>query len=453
MGRAFGAVPLNLNETLARGDFAGALALIRPLLTARPEDPVLLRLAGHCLARVGRHDESEHHWKQALHIVPGCPEATCGLGELRLDQGDFSAALNLFQSAPSSIRSQLGALSALERSGRLDEAVALVEAHADLLHDGQFAYAAAVALDRAGQPQRALNILQGALDQTTKPVVQKRLWFRIGRILDAAGDHEGAWSAWTNANALLEPNWDPEKTRRTFEAIKAIPLKPGPTPCAATPVFVVGLPRCGSTLLESKLASRHGVTALGEDSSLLRAAHALPGGWPKGAAEFQKSTRPEGWWSESGETTTFVDKNLFNHLVLPFILHVLPNARFIHLRRNQADTLLSCFAEPLPARLHPWTTSPGRLSQYAALHNDLMSHWSKQMPTEQWLEISYESMVQDMDATLRTVGQFAGINVEQQKSTDEATAPKPITISYEQLGAVRTDRSGRGQRYEAWFTR
>ena len=65
MGRAFGAVPLNLNETLARGDFAGALALIRPLLTARPEDPVLLRLAGHCLARVGRHDESEHHWKQA----------------------------------------------------------------------------------------------------------------------------------------------------------------------------------------------------------------------------------------------------------------------------------------------------------------------------------------------------------------------------------------------------
>ena len=139
--------------------------------------------------------------------------------------------------------------------------------------------------------------------------------------------------------------------------------------------------------------------------------------------------------------------------MLPFILHVLPNARFIHLRRNQADTLLSCFAEPLPARLHPWTTSPGRLSQYAALHNDLMSHWSKQMPTEQWLEVSYESMVQDMDATLRTVGQFAGINVEQKKSTDEAAEPKPITISYEQLGAVRTDRSGRGQRYEAWFTR
>ena len=178
------------------------------------------------------------------------------------------------------------------------------------------------------------------------------------------------------------------------------PVEARPIPCAATPVFVFGLPRCGYTLLESKLASRNGVTALGEDSSLLRAAHALPGGWPKGAAELQKSTRPEGWWSESEETTTFVDKNLFNHLVLPFILHVLPNARFIHLRRNQADTLLSCFAEPLPARLHPWTTSPGRLSQYAALHNDLMSHWSKQMPTEQWLEVSYESMVQDMDATL-----------------------------------------------------
>ena len=67
-----------------------------------------------------------------------------------------------------------------------------------------------------------------------------------------------------------------------------------------------------------------------------------------------------------------------------------------------------------------------------------------------WLEVSYESMVLDMDATLRTVGQFAEINVEQKKSTDESAAPKPITISYEQLGAVR---SGRGQRYEAWFTR
>lgn len=453
MGRTAGAVPLTLNETLARGDFAGALSLIRPLLAERPEDPVLLRLAGHCLARLGRHDESEQHWKQALQHVPGCPEATCGLGELRLDQGDFSAALHLFQSAPPSIRSQLGALCALERSGRLDEAVALVEAHADQLHDGQFAYAAAVALDRAGQPQRALDILREALDRTKQPVVQKRLWFRIGRILDAAGDHKNAWSAWTNANALLEPKWEPEKSSRTFEAIKAIPVKPGPTPCSATPVFVVGLPRCGSTLLESKLASRHGVTALGEDSSLLRAAHALPGGWPKGAAQLQQTPRPEGWWSEPGGTTTFVDKNLFNHLVLPFILHVLPNARFIHLRRDQADTLLSCFAEPLPARLHPWTTSPDRLRQYAALHNDLMSHWSSQMPKEQWLEVSYESMVQDMDTSVRTIGQFAGINTEQQKSGNEATAPKPITISYEQLGAVRTDRSGRGQRYEAWFTR
>ena len=127
MGRSVGAFPLSLNETLARGDFAGALALIRPMLAARPEDPALLRLAGHCLARLGRHNESETHWTQALQHVPGCPEATCGLAELRLDQGDFSAALDLFQSAPTSIRSQLGALTALERSGRLEEAVALVE--------------------------------------------------------------------------------------------------------------------------------------------------------------------------------------------------------------------------------------------------------------------------------------------------------------------------------------
>ena len=453
MGRSAGVVPLTLNEALAQGDFAGALGLIRPLLATRPEDPALLRLAGHCLARLGRHEESEAHWNQALQHIPGCPEATCGLAEVRLDQGDFAAALALFQSTPPSIRSQLGALSALERSGQLDEAVTLVESQTELLHDGQFAYAAAVTLDRAGQPKRALNILQEALDRTTQPVVQKRLWFRIGRLLDAAGDHEAAWTAWTNANALLEPAWDPEKTRRTFDAIKAIPIEPGPTPCAATPIFVVGLPRCGSTLLESKLASRHGVTALGEDPSLLRAAHALPGGWPKGGPQLKNADRPQGWWSEPDTTTAFVDKNLFNHLVLPFILHVLPNARFVHLRRDESDTLLSCFAEPLPARLHPWTTSPDRLRQYAELHNSLMDHWSRQMPKEQWLEVSYESMVQDMDASLRAIGQFAGINVEQQKSTDESTAPKSITISYEQLGAVRTDRSGRGQRYEAWFTR
>ena len=167
MGPAFGAVPLTLNETLARGNFSGALALIQPLLVERPQDPVLLRLAGHCLARLGRHDESEQHWQQALQQVPGCPEATCGLGELRLDQGDFSAALALFQSTPPSIRSQLGALSALERSGRIDEAVALVEAQTALLRDGQFAYAAAVTLDRAGQPKRALDILQEALPNTT----------------------------------------------------------------------------------------------------------------------------------------------------------------------------------------------------------------------------------------------------------------------------------------------
>lgn len=444
---------MSLNETLARGDFSGALALVTPLLQTRPQDPALLRLAGHCLARLGRHDQSEDHWLRALKEVPGCPEATCGLAELRMDQGDFSAALLLFQSAPKNLRSQLGALTALERAGQLEAAINLVEAEEELLSDGQFAYAAAVALDRAGQSERALKILQCAIDHQPQPIVQKRLWFRIGRLLDAAGDLGGAWSAWSTANTLLEPTWDDKKTKRTFEAIKEIPIKSGTTPCDASPIFIVGLPRCGSTLLESNLAKLAGVQALGEDSSLLRAAHSLSGGWPGGGGRLRTAPLPTGWWSHPGTATAFVDKNLFNHLVLPFILHVLPNARFVHLRRNQDDTLLSCFAEPLPARLHPWTTSPDRLRKYAAMHDDLMSHWSSNVPPEQWLEVSYETMVQDMDASLHTIGQFADINVDRKKLSSDAAAPTPITISYEQLGAISTTRSGRGKRYDSWFTR
>ena len=87
------------------------------------------------------------------------------------------------------------------------------------------------------------------------------------------------------------------------------------------------------------------------------------------------------------------------------------------------------------------------------MHDDLMSHWSSNVPPEQWLEVSYETMVQDMDASLHTIGQFADINVDRKKLSSDAAAPTPITISYEQLGAISTTRSGRGKRYDSWFTR
>ena len=183
---------------------------------------------------------------------------------------------------------------------------------------------------------------------------------------------------------------------------------------------MVGLPRCGSTLLESKLASRHGVTALGEDSSLLRAAHALPGGWPKGAAEDAARRMVV-------HPTTFVDKKTSSTTwCCPSSCTCCPTPA------NQAPERSCCRASSVCPHgctrgpLHP-TGSPNT-RRYTTTSCPI---GRTKCPKNNGSK-SLTAMVQDMDATLHTVGQFAGINVEQQKSTDDIhPSPSPsVTNSW-----------------------
>jgi hypothetical protein len=190
------------------------------------------------------------------------------------------------------------------------------------------------------------------------------------------------------------------------------------------PIFVIGMPRSGTTLVDRILSSHPDVQSAGElqnfsialkrasgsrtpnllDEDTLGRARELD--WRKLGAAYVGGTRPV-----TGQTPRFVDKLPHNFLYAGHIARALPNARIICLRRNAMDTCLSNFRQ-LFAQSSPFYDYSFDLldtGRYYVMFDRLMAHWKRVMP-ERILEIEYEAIVDDQEQTTRRLLEFCGLS-------------------------------------------
>ncbi|WP_271679446.1 tetratricopeptide repeat-containing sulfotransferase family protein [Thermomonas mangrovi] len=251
--------------------------------------------------------------------------------------------------------------------------------------------------------------------------------FALHKELDDLGDHAGAWEALDQACRAKRGTlkYDPSDSQRLFEALEAWRpgAEPPPMPAAGAkaPVFIVGMHRSGTTLLEQLLDASPQVRGVGElydFTSAMRFAtdHHCRGVIDRtiveraGDVDFDDVGRRylEGMAWRLGDEPLFTDKLPSNFLNIGFICRALPQARILHMVRDPLETCFSNLRE-LFSDANPYSYDQAELADYFIRYRRLMAHWHALFPGR-ILDVDYGELTRDPETVMRRVAAFCGID-------------------------------------------
>jgi len=180
-----------------------------------------------------------------------------------------------------------------------------------------------------------------------------------------------------------------------------------------SPIFVVGMPRSGTTLVEQILASHPNVTGMGELTEFQKLLDDLifplpqDGCLPISREKFEKlgSRYLSSVTPLSCGSPNVVDKMPGNFFFLGFIVNALPNSRIIHVRRDPVDTCISIYSK-LFAGTQGYSYDLSELGRYYGYYRQITDHWRKILPARNLLEVEYEAVVQNTEQEVRRMLEF-----------------------------------------------
>jgi tetratricopeptide (TPR) repeat protein len=477
------AVSLRADHAEARNNLGNAMAALkRPLdaieqyekaLVMRPDYAEVHNNLGNALSSVGCTDDAIAQYRRALTLNPAYGAAHNNLGTAFLTSHRPEEAVAHYRKALASepdnadFHNNLGI--ALNTSGDLAEA--------------NHAFARAVSL-APRKPEFYLNIVGSkrmtaddqhliAMLELNRDVAslgvqsQIALQFALGRAFEDLGEYERSFRHLLTGNALKrrELIYDEATTLALFERTQAtftpglMSDKRGVGAPSCLPVFVLGMPRTGSSLVEQILASHSKVFGAGELHDFNQAIDvvARADNWscPEMVARMSGEQLRQLGLSyvdsiRGGAPTVerIVDKMPTNFRLIGFIHLALPNARIIHTSRDPIDTCLSCFSM-LFARGHAYAYDLAELGRYYHGYQTLMRHWRAVLPAGVMLEVSYEDLVADLEGQTRAILTHCGLEWEESCLAFHKTRRPVQTASMSQVRQPIYQTSvGRRHRYE-----
>ena len=453
----------------ARGEWAAAIASFESVLATRSGDPAALLQLSYVESLRGRYRRAREYALQACGRVPRQPRAATELvARLRtFNEGErllhFVDALGPPAAVP--IPLLLACAAQLSNLNRQQEAAALIEeaARADprypptllaraqvSMYMGRFdaaradleacrAKAPEIArtywlwsnIRKAGQGDNNVDAIERQLRRNGRtPADAVLLAFALHRELDDLGDHPRAWQALETGCGLKRSQlaYEPRQTDSLFEALRAWRPPKGatasPSPLPALPIFIVGMHRSGTTLLEQMLHGLHveGLGELYDFTSQMRHAtdhhcrgvidHAIV----ERAATTDLAQVGQGYlqgvrW-RLGTKPFFSDKLPSNFLNLGFICAALPSARILHLRRDPIEVCFSNLREPF-SDANPYSYVQEELAHFHHQYTGLMAHWHAMFPGR-ILDLDYRDLVSRPREVLRSVTGFCGMQFEEE---------------------------------------
>lgn len=360
--------------------------------------------AENCAARLGlgwavheenRWQEARQHYSRAFELQPDSGMAQINLGGIHEEQGELAEAEAAFRNAL-----------------RLQPRFALP--HARL-----------ATLLRGGLPDADLAALEDRLaDADLGQGPRARLLFGLAHVLDARGNFSRAAACLREANSISRTlnrernNYDPVQHSQFVDALlqsfdgEFYTRFSGQGSNSCRPVFVFGLPRSGTTLVEQVLASHSLVHAAGELRLARMTFEAIPrvvgrkvtprecvANLDTAALEHLAQLHLEQLQSiDGGRSVRIVDKMPDNYLYLGLLAVLFPKATFIHCRRDLRDVVLSCWMTDF--RSIRWADEPAHLTSRVHEYTRVMDHWRAVLPIPVH-EIGYESMIDDFEDVAR----------------------------------------------------
>lgn len=417
---------------LAIDELDAAEQAFEAALRQQPGYSDALNNLGNVAYRRGDLDAAERHFRRAIHADAEAPNARNNLGNIHRDRGDWAAAEAAYREAlrrnPDYREAHHNLANVLTKLGTMEEAIAgyrrslalhpaAVESLDGLAHCKKF-----------GAEDPDLELFPAAAAHAARWSRRQRtaFFFTWGKALDDAGRYDDAFRCFGEGNTIVraERPFDPDRHRRFSEAvIERFPGDRLDTLAAAdvvdeTPVFILGMPRSGTTLVEQILSSHPAVHGGGELKVLGRtigaeAGEPLERGFPEwlgrldgDAVRRVGETYLAGLPAKAGASRV-TDKMPSNFAYLGLIRLALPRARIIHCLRSPMDTCLSCYQKHFEEG-QPYAFDLAGLGHYYRDYVRLMEHWRALFPG-QWLDVSYEDMIDDTEAQARRLVDFAGL--------------------------------------------
>ena len=398
-----------------------AVTAYKRALQINPESADIFYNLGVVLVELDEAEEAIHYFNQVLRINPGDINARLGLGNAYSAQGDLNTATAEYHQAidldPANVKAYKELGNTLSDHGEIEKSIAAHRKALEINPTYAEAYWALSKNRKFTEYDDDIKAMESLLNDKTVSVDDRtRLGFALGKAYEDLGDYDKSMAFVINATRLKRNSYDYSlaATRKQFAQIKAV-FTPDflasradvgdPDP---TPIFIVGMPRSGTSLVEQILASHpdvHGAGELKELGKVLESTRSKRGGKndepiPRELPEMN----PEAF-ADLGrqyldrirqlapESRFITDKMPHNFLRIGFIRMILPNARIIHCTREPMDNCLSIFKTRLKNG-HGYADDLTELGQYYRLYLDLMNYWNEILPgfvTEQ----SYEALVSD----------------------------------------------------------
>jgi tetratricopeptide (TPR) repeat protein len=338
--------------------------------------------------------------------------------------------------------------------GRLDEATA--EYERSLEQDPDFAYAhwALAYLGHGGDGAGRASRIRATLSRVTPahPDIAY-LHYALFRELDGLGDTDGAWAALAEGARAKRGRvqYSGADEARLFQLLEqATPASylaagDGLVDADREPIFVLGLPRTGTTLLERVLGGHPDVTLCGELNDFRMQLKWAADHYCLGYLDEATVARLPGVdhgvlgsryldhvrWRVPA-TRRFSDKSPGNFQLVGTILRALPRARIVHLRRHPMDSCFSNLKELFAANAHPYSYDLGDLAAHYGNYSRLMAHWHAIAPGR-ILDVHYEDLVSAPEEQARRVMDFCGLEYDPAQVRVESRAAPVSTASSAQV--------------------
>jgi Flp pilus assembly protein TadD len=419
------------NEAFAHhgeGRLAAAIERYERMLTLKPDMPVIRNNLGHALAELGKPESAIGEYRRAIELKPDYAQALCNWGAALLQLDRFDEAEAKFRraiavnSGLAGAHHNLGLI--LKERGRLDQARRAAKRAIRLAprNTSYYENLATVRPFEAGDRYlKALETLQrDRASLSAQDLVH--LHFALACAYQDTGNADAAFAQLLAGNRLKREHiaYDEAATLARMDRVRElfsadfIAKRQGAGSPSPRPVFIIGMPRSGTSLIEQILASHSAIHGAGELTVFDRTTGALGAALPESpsfpdmalrmsAEHFRTlgASYVEQIAQRAPAASRIVDKMPGNFLFAGLIHLALPNATIIHAVRNPLDTCVSCFSILFTNQAQSYDLA--ELGRYYRHYQALMAHWRRVLPPGRIVDVHYEDLVGDLEGVARRI--------------------------------------------------
>jgi tetratricopeptide (TPR) repeat protein len=382
--------------------FEKAIEPLERVVALKPSHADSLSNLSVCLTKIGRHEEALAYGKKAIRLDPQNPGYYDDVGCVLTELGQLSEATACFEKAIAFDNTYNNAYLNISKIKKFSE------------EDASF-----------------ISSIERQLKRSIPAQERANFHFVLGKIYDDLGEYSKAFKNFHQGNLLAKTRRrEPTEFRYALKLLRKVftkerlsmaPALGNPTDL---PIFIVGMPRSGTTLIEQIISRHSSVTGAGELETIHEIANKIchpvdsknyVNKWLKhlNHADLNEDAKSYLNVLRKGkeESLRITDKLPENYLYLGFIHLLFPNAKIIHAVRNPLDTCLSCYFQTFP-HLH-WVYDMEWIVERYRLYRQVMDYWESVFPPDTILDVNYESLVENQEAESRRLIAHCGLDWEE----------------------------------------